>query len=149
MRNIANYGYFLPKNGNFTSFRPLYATISCVILTKKKNPFGYLKNNMYVFDVFSYSSQYRSEPRKPRVNTKTIGPIGHPGKPTKGFSGNAGVRTLDISEYEDSREYPKYGPAEREYRPEYPPPDRSRQYTDPREYGPEEFRPEYPSPYRN
>jgi hypothetical protein len=55
---------------------------------------------VYVFDVFSYSSQYRFEPLKPRVNTKTIGPIGHPGKPTKGFDG--GVRTLDISEYDDS-----------------------------------------------
>jgi len=88
--------------------------------------------------------EYRSQPGKPRVNTKTIGPIGHPGKPTKGFGGNAGVRTLDISEYEDSREYPKYGPAEREYGPEYPSPNRSRQYTDSREYGPKEYRPEYP-----
>ena len=68
-----------------------------------------------------------------------------------------GVRTLDISEYEDSREYPKYRPAEREYRPEHfsadryeyspeaPPPDR---YEDSREFGPEyprEFGPQYPS----
>jgi hypothetical protein len=30
--------------------------------------------------------------------------MGHPGKPTKGFGGDTGVRTLDISEYEDSRE---------------------------------------------
>ena len=99
---------------------------------------------MYVFDVFSYSSQYRNEPRKSRVNTKVIGPVGHPGKPPKGFSGNAGVRTLDISEYEDSREYPIYRPAEREYEPEDPPPDR---YEDSRKFGPEyprEFEPQYP-----
>ena len=72
-----------------------------------------------------------------------------------------GVRTLDISEYEDSREYPKYRPVEREYRPEHPSPDRyeySRDYgLAEREYGPEdpppdryedsrEYRPEYPSP---
>ena len=122
---------------------------------------------MLVFDVSSFSLQYRRKPRNPRVNTKTIGPVGHPGKPKKGFGGNMGVRTLDISEYEDSREYPKYRPTEREYRPEHlspnryeysrdypkyrpaeqdfgsedPPPDR---YEDSREY-----RPEYPSPYRH
>ena len=76
-----------------------------------------------------------------------------------------GVRTLDISEYEDSREHPKYRPSEWDYRPENPSPDRyeySRDYPKyrpaEREYGPEdlqpdryedsrEYRPEYPSPY--
>ena len=79
-----------------------------------------------------------------------------------------GVRTLDISEYEDSREYPKYRPSEREYRPEHPSPDHyeySRDYPmyrpaeqeygpedpppdrfeDSREYRPEGFWPENPS----
>ena len=49
-----------------------------------------------------------------------------------------GVRTLDISEYEDSREYPKYRPAEREYRPEHPSLDRYEYSRDYPKYGPED-----------
>lgn len=122
---------------------PFLGTTSYVV----KNIFAI--HSMDVFNVLSYSSQYRSEPQKPRVNTKTIGPIGHPGEPTKGIGGKSfggfGFRKFDMSEYEDSR---KYGPAKQEYGLEYPRPDRSKQYTASQEYRPKEYRPEYPPPDR-
>ena len=44
MKNIANCGYFLPKHGNFTSFRPPVRHHFLCRFDKKKIHFGYSKH---------------------------------------------------------------------------------------------------------